>query len=249
MTRKKPDAVSAKAKILIVDDHPVVREGLTMHLATQADLEVCGEAEDLPGALALLASLQPDLAIIDISLKNSSGIELIRRIKDRHDAVRILVWSMYPENLYAERSLRAGAQGYLNKGQATHHVLDAIHAILQGRVYVSGVLADQLLQGVVGRKPAERSAIDSLSDRELEAFQLIGEGMTTEAIAEKMHVSPKTVETFRSRIKVKLRINNLTELIQRAAQWVVESKYRSDLSQQQTGAKCPEPKGGLRDGV
>ena len=228
MAKKDGKSAAAKAKILIVDDHPVVREGLAMHLATQPDLEVCGEAEDLPGALTLLASARPDVAIIDISLKNSNGIELIRRIKDRDAAVRILVWSMYPENLYAERALRAGAEGYLNKGQATHCVIDAVRSILQGRVYVSGKLADQLLQRVVGRKTEERSELDSLSDRELEAFQLLGEGMTTESIAEKMHVSPKTVETFRCRIKEKLGISNLTELIQRAAQWVVESKFRSD---------------------
>jgi DNA-binding NarL/FixJ family response regulator len=228
MTRKNPEPASAKAKVLIVDDHPVVREGLAMHLGTQPDLEVCGEAEDLPGALALMASAPPDVAIIDISLKNSNGIELIRRIKERHDDVRILVWSMYPENLYAERALRAGAHGYMNKGQATHHVLDAVRAILQGQVYVSGKLANQFLQRVVGRKSEERPAIETLSDRELEAFQLIGEGMTTEAIAEKMHISPKTVETFRARIKEKLGISNLPVLIQRAAQWVVESKYQSD---------------------
>jgi len=228
MTKTNAKAVSTKAKVLIVDDHPVVREGLAMHLATQPDLEVCGEAEDLPGAMTLLASAQPDVAIIDISLKGSSGIELIRRIRDRGHAVRILVWSMYPENLYAERALRAGAQGYLNKGKATHHVLDAVRAVLQGRVYVSGAIAEKILHRVVGRKHEENSAIDSLSDRELEAFQLIGEGMTTESIAEKMHVSPKTVETFRARIKEKLGISNLPELIQRAAQWVVESKYHSD---------------------
>jgi DNA-binding NarL/FixJ family response regulator len=228
MTRKKAEAVSARAKVLIVDDHPVVREGLALHLATQPDLEVCGEAEDLPRALVLLDSARPDVMIIDISLKNSNGLELIRRIKARGDAVRILVWSMYPENLYAERALCAGAHGYLNKGQATHRVLDAVRAILQGRVYVSGELADRLLHRVVGRRPEGNSAIDGLSDRELEAFQLIGEGMTTESIAEKMHVSPKTVETFRARIKEKLGISNLTELIQRAAQWVVESKYQSE---------------------
>jgi DNA-binding NarL/FixJ family response regulator len=213
---------------LIVDDHPVVREGLAMHLSTQPDLEVCGAAEDLPGALALLTSARPDVAIIDISLKNSNGIELIRRIKDRHDEVRILVWSMYPENLYAERALSAGAHGYMNKGQATHHVVEAVRAILQGQVYVSPELANRLLQRVVGRKREECSTIDSLTDRELEAFQLIGEGLTTESIAERMHVSPKTIETFRARIKEKLRISNLPELIQRAAQWVVESKYQSD---------------------
>jgi DNA-binding NarL/FixJ family response regulator len=228
MLGKNAKVVSLKTKVLIVDDHPVVREGLAMHLATQPDLEVCGEAEDLPGALAQLASTRPDVAIIDISLKNSSGIELIRRIKDRDDAVRILVWSMYPENLYAERALRAGARGYLNKGQATRHVLEAIRAVLQGRVYVSGVMAEQLLQRVVGRKSEGRSAIDSLSDRELEAFRLIGEGLTTELIAGQMHVSPKTVETFRARIKEKLGISSLSGLIQRASQWVVESKYQSD---------------------
>lgn len=220
----KKETAPNKTKILIVDDHPVVREGLVMHLASQPDLEVCGQADDVPGALALLASTQPDVAIIDIFLKNGNGLGLIRRIRERHDKLPILVWSMFPENLYAERALRAGAQGYLNKGQATHHVLDAIRAILQGKVYVSGDLADELLHRMIGQKVTELSPIDSLSDRELEAFQLIGEGMTTEAIAEKMHISPKTVETFRARIKEKLRLSNMTELIQRAAQWVVEAK-------------------------
>jgi DNA-binding NarL/FixJ family response regulator len=212
---------------LIVVDHPVVREGLAMHLAAQRDLEVCGEGEDLPGALALSSS-RPDVAIIDISLKNSNGIELIRRIKDRDDKVRILVWSMYPENLYAERVLRAGAHGYLNKGQATHHVLEAVRAILEGQIYLSAHQVNRLLNHVVGRKTEQHLTIENLSDRELEAFQLLGEGLTTEAIAERMHVSPKTIETYRARIKEKLGISNRTELIQRAAQWVVESKYGSD---------------------
>jgi DNA-binding NarL/FixJ family response regulator len=216
------------ARILIVDDHPIVREGLAMHLCAQSDLEVCGEAEDVPGALALLESLKPDLAIIDISLKNGNGLELIRRIMERQHALRILVWSMYPENLYAERALRAGAQGYLNKGRATQHVLDAVRAILQGKMYVSGDLADQLIRRVVSGKSEGRSPMDNLSDRELEAFELIGEGMTTESIADNMHISPKTVETFRARIKEKLGLSNMNELIQRAAQWVMESKSRSD---------------------
>jgi DNA-binding NarL/FixJ family response regulator len=224
MAKKNPETKPAVVRVLIVDDHPVVREGLAMRLATQPDFEVCGEAEDVPGALALLTSTRPDLAIIDISLKNGNGLELIRRIKDRNDPVRILVWSMYPESLYAERALRAGAHGYLNKGQATHHVLEAVHAVLQGKVYVSGDLADQLLHRALGKKLDERSPIESLSDRELEAFQRIGEGLTTESIAEKMHVSPKTVETFRARIKEKLGLTNITELVQRAAQWAVENR-------------------------
>jgi DNA-binding NarL/FixJ family response regulator len=224
MTTKKPEAPQAIIRILIVDDHPVVREGLAMQISTQPDLEVCGEAEDVAGALVLLASAQPDLAIIDISLKKGNGIDLIGRVKDRHPAVRILVWSMYPENLYAERALRAGAQGYLHKGRATNQLLAAIRAVLAGKVYVSEELASGLLQRVVGGQKLERSPIDRLSNRELEAFEAIGQGLTTERIAAVMNVSPKTVETYRARIKEKLGLNNVTELVQRAAQWVLESK-------------------------
>ncbi len=215
---------SSPLKILIVDDHPIVREGLSMQIATQPDMTVCGEAEDVTGALALVESTRPDVAIVDISLKNGNGIDLIRRVKSRHPDMPILVWSMYPENLYAERALRAGAQGYLHKGQATRQLLEAIRAVLAGKVYVSGELAGELLRRVVGGKADERPPIDRLSDRELEAFELMGHGLTTEAIAAKMHVSPKTVETYRARIKEKLGLNNVNELVQRATQWVLENK-------------------------
>jgi DNA-binding NarL/FixJ family response regulator len=224
MIPTQPKSKSTLSSILIVDDHPIVREGLAMHLAAQSDLEVSGQADDLPSALALLSSTRFDLAIIDISLTKSNGLDLVRIIKERHEGVRILVWSMYPEHVYAERALRAGAQGYLHKGQATHNVLNAVRDIIQGKMYVSGTLAEQLLRRVVGRNSEERSPIDTLSDREFEAFRLIGEGMTTHSIAERMHVSPKTVETYRARIREKLGINNTTELIQRAAQWVLETK-------------------------
>jgi DNA-binding NarL/FixJ family response regulator len=224
MSTKTSEPLPGSIQILIVDDHPVVREGLAMQIATQPDLEVCGEAEDLPGALAVLASTPVDQAIIDISLKQGNGIDLIGRIKDRYPAVRILVWSMYPENLYAERALRAGAHGYLHKGRATSHLLEAIRAILAGRLYVSEELASRLLHRVVGGKTPERSPIDLLSNRELEAFELIGQGQTTEKIAALMKISPKTVETYRARIKEKLDLSNVTELVQRAAQWVLESK-------------------------
>jgi len=222
MSITQPKAESKVSRILIVDDHPIVREGLAMHLAAQPDLEISGQADDLPSALALLSSNQFDLAIIDISLKSSNGLDLVRLIKERHEAIRVLVWSMYPEHVYAERALRAGAQGYLHKGQASHHVLSAVRDVLQGKMYVSGALAEQLLRRVVGRNAEDRSPIDTLSDREFEAFRLIGEGMTTHSIAQRMHVSPKTVETYRARIREKLGLSNTTELIQRAAQWMVE---------------------------
>jgi DNA-binding NarL/FixJ family response regulator len=224
MIREKTEALPALLKILVVDDHPVVREGLAMQIATQPDLEICGEAEDVPGALALLASAQPNLAIVDILLKKGNGIDLITRIRERFPEVRILVWSMYSENHYAERALRAGAHGYLHKGRATSQLLAAIRAVLAGKVYISEELADKLLHRVVGGKAVERSPIDQLSNRELEAFEAIGQGQTTEKIAALMNVSPKTVETYRARIKEKLGLNNVTELVQRAAQWVLESK-------------------------
>ena len=210
------------ATILIVDDHPVVREGLAMQIATEPDLAICGEAEDMVDALRVLESARPDVAVIDISLKNSSGIDLIRRIKDRFDGVHILVWSMYPENLYAERALRAGAQGYLNKAQPTNQVLEAIRAVLAGKVFISGDVTDELLHSVIGDHSMERSPMDRLSNRELEAFELFGHGLTTESIATKMHVSRKTVETYRARIKDKLGLKNIPRLIQQAAQWVLD---------------------------
>jgi DNA-binding NarL/FixJ family response regulator len=211
----------ALAKILIVDDHPMVREGLSIHIATQGGMEVCGEAEDPQGAMSKIQSTHPDLVIVDISLKQGNGIDLIHRIRDKYEDMPILVWSMYPENLYAERSLRAGANGYLNKARATREVLEAIRSVLAGKVYISGDFTESMLKQVVAGR-GRHSTVENLSERELEAFEMMGHGMTTDAIAAKMNVSSKTVETYRARIKQKLGLRNATELVQRAAQWVLE---------------------------
>jgi len=209
------------AKLVIVDDHPIVREGLAVQIATESDLTLCGEAEDSVGALRLIKTNHPDLVLVDIALRNSNGLDLIRRIREHVDDIYVLVWSMYPENLYAERALRAGAHGYLNKAQPTTQVLVAIRRVLAGKIFVSGEAADDLLHTVIGDRARERSPIERLSNRELEAFELMGQGLSTESIASKMHVSRKTIETYRARMKEKLGVKNLPELMQRAVQWAL----------------------------
>jgi DNA-binding NarL/FixJ family response regulator len=225
MGKGEPVSASKAARILIVDDHPVVREGLAVKLLAQADLKVCGEAADVAEALTLAETARPDVAIIDISLKTGNGIDLIKRLKAHDDSIRILVWSMYAEGLYAERALRAGALGYVHKGRATREIIEAIRTVLAGKVFLSEEVSGKLLGRLVGAAgiATGRSAVESLSDRELEAFELIGHGLTTPQVAERMHVSPKTVETYRARIKEKLGLASINEVIHRATQWVVEN--------------------------
>jgi DNA-binding NarL/FixJ family response regulator len=211
------------AQVLVVDDHPVVRDGLAAQVANQPDLELCGEAEDVADALLFMTNVRPDVVVIDISLKTGSGLDLIKQIKARWPRMHILVWSMYPENLYAERALRAGAQGYLRKSQATRCVVEAIRTVLAGKLFVSDELAQILAGRIVSGSPLPRSPMETLSDRELEAFSLIGQGLTSERIADLMHISRKTVETYRGRIKEKLNVANATELVQRATHWVMEN--------------------------
>lgn len=213
------------ARVLIVDDHPIVREGLRVQFGTQPDLEVCGEADDVAGALALIDTARPDVAIVDISLKTGNGIDLIHRIQARKAPVAVVVWSMYPESLYAQRALRAGALAYVSKSRPTKEILSAVRSALEGRVYLSDEVSAQLLARLVGRNTAagERTPMETLSDRELEAFEHMGRGLTTQQIATRMHLSPKTVETYRSRIKEKLDLSNVTELVQHAARWVMEN--------------------------
>ena len=214
-----------RARVLIVDDHPAVREALAARIARQPDLEVCGEAEDMGQALQLLAEAEPDAAVIDIGLKLGSGIDLIKRIQDRNDRVRIVVWSMHSESLYAERALRAGALGYVNKDQATEKILEAIRRVLEGKVYVSETLAERMLKRTVGggQSSLTRSPVEALADRELEVFRLIGEGLKTAAIARRLHLSVKTIETYRDRIRQKLDLSDGTKLAHYATQWVLEN--------------------------
>lgn len=219
----KTSSKAKRTRVFIVDDHPIVRAGIAAQIGLQHDLEICGEAEDLPGALTQIESARPDVAIIDISLKSGNGIDLIKRLRARGQDMRILVWSMFPANLYAERALRAGAQGYVHKGQSTQEILNALRVVIAGKVYVDPALAEQFMNRLVGGEASGAvSLVETLSDRELETFGLLGQGLTTEQIAAKMHVSPKTVETYRVHIKKKLKVNSLPELVQCATQWSLQ---------------------------
>jgi DNA-binding NarL/FixJ family response regulator len=209
-----------KVKILVVDDHPAVREALAGRVSQLPDLEICGEAEDVMDALRLTAELSPDIIITDITLKKGDGIDLIKRIIARDENARILVWSMHSENLYAERAFRAGARGYITKEQATQQIIDAIRQVLAGKVYLSSDLRERLVRRSIDGKKVNDSPIDALTDRELEVFRLIGQGVKTQEIAGRLHISVKTVETHRDRIKKKLQLQDGTELIRRAVLWV-----------------------------
>jgi DNA-binding NarL/FixJ family response regulator len=210
--------------ILIVDDHPLVRRGLANIISQEKDLKVCGESASMPDAIKQLRELAPQLVIIDISLKEGNGLELIKHIRSSHPDVKMLVCSMHDESLFAERCLRAGANGYLNKEAASERVVEAIRAIATGKPFLSEELAERLLARVVGGEdPLERSPIESLTDRELEVFGLIGEGLTTRQIAERLHLSHKTIESYRENIKTKLGLKNAAELSRHAVQWVMEN--------------------------
>lgn len=212
-----------KYKILIVDDHPIVRRGLLQLVSHEPDFEVCGEAEDVAEALEQVGALHPDLVVVDVSLKAGNGIDLIGRIKASYPDVKTLVWSMFDEKVFAERALRAGAMGYINKQQSIENVVGAIRQVLRGEMYLSSPMINLFLRRVGGREPLEEDPIRRLTDREMEIFQMIGKGMTTKRIARKLDISPKTVESHREKIKIKLDIKDAPELVQRAVQWVLEN--------------------------
>jgi DNA-binding NarL/FixJ family response regulator len=213
------------ARVLIVDDHPLMREGLAARIETQRDLVVCGEAASVCEAMEKVKATNADLLIVDIGLAGSHGIDLIKEVAAHFQGIRILVVSAYDESLYAERALRAGAQGYLNKQECQEQFIHALRTVLDGQRYVSPELTRRLVGKAIGSRPSTPDApIGQLSDRELEVFELIGRGMTTGAIATQLHLSIHTIETHREKIRHKLNLKNSMELTRSAVQYVLESQ-------------------------
>jgi DNA-binding NarL/FixJ family response regulator len=210
-----------KKRILLVDDHPMVRERLAEVIHREDDLTVCGEAEDRFKALELVVATRPHLAIVDLTLKKSHGMELIKDLHSRHPDLAILVVSMHDETLHAERVIRAGARGYITKQEATRKIMLAIRAVLTGGVYLSEKMAAQIAASAVGSGRAKPGLpIDKLSDRELLVFEMIGQGHGTRQIADELHLDMRTIETYRARIKDKLNLKDANDLLQHAIRWV-----------------------------
>ncbi len=222
-TNKTPSLIrKGKTRVLLVDDHPILRKGLAQMINQEADLMVCGEAEEAGSAVEAVGTLQPDVAVVDISLKTGNGIELVKNIKARYPDLPVLVLSMHDESLYAERAIRAGSLGYIMKEEATEQVLVAIRRVLKGEIFLSEKMKSRMLQQLTtgGRNKVVTSPIENLTDRELEVFRLIGEGRSTRQIAAELHLSVRTVEAYREYIKSKLNLRNATELVQHAFHWV-----------------------------
>jgi DNA-binding NarL/FixJ family response regulator len=223
--KNQKKAEEEKSKILVVDDHPMIREGLVRLVDDEQDLTICGQADDAPEALKAISETKPDVVVVDISLKSSSGIELMKSIKAQYPKLPVLILSMHNEALYAERALRAGAMGYIMKQEASEKLLTAIRHVLGGEIFVSDKVSKRLIRKLArGKADMISSPIDSLSDRELEVFHLIGQGCGTSQIAEKLYLSIKTIETYRTHIKEKLNLANSRELLQYAIQWVSSQK-------------------------
>jgi len=216
-----------KRRVFIVDDHAIVRQGLTLLIDREADFMVCGDAQEAHSALQAMATTEPDILIVDISLNGPDGLDLVKAVRSRSPLLPILVLSMHDESIYAERAIRAGANGYIMKQEATDRMLTALRRILDGEIYLSERAASRIVQQYVrGSQEGERSTLSGLSDRELEVFRLIGEGHTTRHIADELHLSIKTVETYQAHIKEKLSLRNARELVQRAIEWHMASAPR-----------------------
>ena len=225
---KTPPAASArKRKVLIVDDHPLLRDGLARVINQQADLVVCGEAADARGGLAAAARLGPDVAIVDLTMDEGNGLDLIKDLHARNAKLPVLVLSMHHENLYAERAVRAGARGYVMKREPIGHVIAALRKVLDGHMALSEEIVSRLLVAPERKRTAAAdSPAEVLSDRELEVFRFFGNGMGTRAIAAKLRLAVSTVESYRSGIKRKLGLASATELVARAAQFLADEIHR-----------------------
>jgi DNA-binding NarL/FixJ family response regulator len=214
----------AKKRVVIVDDHPPMRKGLAQLINQEPDFVTCGEAGSIPEALQVIESLKPDVVIVDMVLKDSSGLDLLKDLKNRFPDLPALVLSMQNESIYAERALRAGARGYIMKEETTENVVSALRQVLSGEVYLSEKMSKKALNQFAGGRRKEGSSIENLSDRELEVFRLIGQGIQSREIAKKLHLSVKTIESYREHIKEKLNLENAAQLVQTAIQWMQSQK-------------------------
>jgi DNA-binding NarL/FixJ family response regulator len=220
--KAQPDVQAKKYRVLLVDDHPIVRQGLALLIDREADLSVCGEADGARSAFHAIETLRPDIVVLDISLNGPDGLEVLKEIRVKTGSLPVLILSMHDESIYAERAMRAGANGYIMKQEATEKVLVAIRRILQGDVYLSDRLTTTMLQQYVrGGAATKSSPLLNLTDRELEVFRLIGEGHGTRQIADELHLSVKTIESYQAHIKEKLALRNARELVQHAIEWTV----------------------------
>lgn len=209
------------ARIFVVDDHPLIRDGMALLIGAERDLQVCGSAGSLREALEQIAKAPPDVMVIDLSLKDGSGLELIKTVKERHPQVRILVVSAFEESQYAERALRSGALGFVNKQECETKLLEAIRTVLAGRRHVSEAILQRLVNQALGGTDGE-DPVSQLTNRELEVFRLIGQGAMTGEIAKQLHVSPHTIDSHREKIRHKLGVKNGHELLQQAMRWVID---------------------------
>src|ERR1700723_1678344 len=223
-TKATIGATNRKSKIFVVDDHPIVRQGLGLLINREPDMIVCGAAEEAQSALRAIPTLQPDVLVVDISLNGPDGLELVKTVRMRDANMPILVLSMHDESIYAERALRAGANGYIMKQEATEKVLIAIRHILRGEVYLSDRLTNRMLQQFAHGSVATRDPLAKLTDRELEVYRLIGAGHATRQIADELHVSTKTVESYQAHIKEKLALRNARELVKHAIESTLNTK-------------------------
>lgn len=217
---RQHETTRPKVRVLIVDDHPVVRAGLRQRLQCEADLGICGESDSMLEAYGMIADLRPDIVLLDIALKEGSGLDLLKEMRARGDTAHVLVMSHYPESSYAERCLKAGAQGYLQKDAAMDDVVNAIKTVMNGDIYLSADMTSQALRHALGNG-VNKGELTSLSDRELQVYDMIGKGMTISEIAQQLLLSTKTIETYRAHLKNKLNLRTSAELARHAYEWSV----------------------------